>query len=438
MANVPDVSYWQGVISLSTARAWYAAGIRDVYVKIGGGDDGIYHDSKHDQSVMNLRTAGIRTHHYFFNGSDPTAAADSLASWLGGMLQPGERVGWDIESPAWSDGQEAAAIDRLGSHGYGPHGTDHYGSSSTLHNYPSAHAKGLDLWVAEYGSNDGGDHGVSTTGPWASWRLHQYTSNAQLPGYGGRLDMSTDAGGTGSGGGASTSYAWINQTVYPTSSIQQKINADGYSPALAVDNVPGPATEAGIVWYQKKHGLEADGIVGPVTAGAMFGAANPSPAIGGNLTARSTSDVQAKLNAVDGAGLVVDGAYGPLTTAAVEAYQRKVGITVDGVYGSVTDGHLFGSGTPTPLVVDGIAGLLTNEAEQHALGVTADGIRGPVTIKAEQVRTGAGQDGIDGPDTTKHLQTYLNARGFNAGAVDGVRGPNTIKALQSALNAGKF
>jgi peptidoglycan hydrolase-like protein with peptidoglycan-binding domain len=408
-----------------------------VYLKIGGGDDGIYHDSKHDQSTINLRTAGIRVHHYFFNGGDPATAARYCASWLGGMIQPGERFGWDIESPAWSNNQEAVAIDTLASLGYGPHGTDHYGSSSTLHNYPSAAARGLDLWVAEYGSNNGYDHGVSTTGPWGSWRLHQYTSNGTLPGYAGRLDLSVDGGGVSSGTDQS-GWGWINQTVLPLSQIQHAINADGYQPPLVEDNIPGPLTEAGIKWYQAKHGLDADGIVGPITAGAMFGSAQPSVNIGANLTSRDTAAIQQKLNEVIGAGLTVDGLFGPLTTAAVEKYQASVGITVDGLYGSVTDGHLFGGGVATSLVVDGIWGLLTTEAEQHALGVTPDGVRGPQTISAEQRRTGAGVDGIDGPDTRKHLQEYLN-RVIGAGlVVDGIIGPLTVKALQTALNAGKF
>ena len=43
-----------------------------------------------------------------------------------------------------------------------------------------------------------------------------------------------------------------------------------------------------------------------------------------------TSWLQAALNAVDNAGLAVDGHYGPKTRAAVEAFQTKKGLKVTG------------------------------------------------------------------------------------------------------------
>jgi cell wall-associated NlpC family hydrolase len=52
--------------------------------------------------------------------------------------------------------------------------------------------------------------------------------------------------------------------------------------------------------------------------------------------------VQAKL------GVAVDGVYGPITRAAVIAFQRTHGLEVDGVVGPQTLGALgLGSGTPT-------------------------------------------------------------------------------------------
>jgi peptidoglycan hydrolase-like protein with peptidoglycan-binding domain len=44
----------------------------------------------------------------------------------------------------------------------------------------------------------------------------------------------------------------------------------------------------------------------------------------------ATSWLQAALNAVDKAGLAVDGHYGPKTRAAVEAFQTKHGLAVTG------------------------------------------------------------------------------------------------------------
>jgi peptidoglycan hydrolase-like protein with peptidoglycan-binding domain len=208
----------------------------------------------------------------------------------------------------------------------------------------------------------------------------------------------------------------------------------------------GGNVEARAAVYQYLNGQSINGSVdfcrnlqsnfGGSSALAAGGGGSSAPASGGNITSRPTNQVQQAL-ANRGIGLGpsgVDGVYGPATTAAVAEFQKQQGLTIDGVYGPVTDAHLFGVG----LVVDGIYGTATCKAEQGALGVPADGQRGPQTISAEQRLTGAGVDGVDGPDTNRHLQSWLNAHGYNCGAVDGVRGRNTIAAMQRCLNDGKF
>jgi hypothetical protein len=47
------------------------------------------------------------------------------------------------------------------------------------------------------------------------------------------------------------------------------------------------------------------------------------------------------------AAIAQDGEFGPLTLAAVEAFQSRVGITVDGIVGPVTWGHLTSMTPPT-------------------------------------------------------------------------------------------
>jgi peptidoglycan hydrolase-like protein with peptidoglycan-binding domain len=212
-------------------------------------------------------------------------------------------------------------------------------------------------------------------------------------------------------------YAWSAGRVSSNATLYQYLNGQTLNGG-SVDEVRNLAEDFG-AW----GGTLSAGSVGSLT--------------GSNTSGHPTEEVQTQLNKF-GYKLVVDGIYGPATTAAAIAFQKSHGLTPDGIVGPVTWAALAGN-NPAPatphgagLAVDGVWGTLTTEAEQRALGVTADGIRGPATIAAEQRRTGAHVDGIDGPDTRKHLQAHLGV------AQDGVIGPITVRALQERLNAGTF
>lgn len=154
--------------------------------------------------------------------------------------------------------------------------------------------------------------------------------------------------------------------------------------------------------------------------------------LGRNITSTPTATIQKLANAF-GYHLVIDGIYGPNTTAVIQAIQDTHKLVVDGIVGVKTLAVLqHGPGAKGKLVVDGIWGRLTTEAEQRSLKVKVDGIRGYNTIRAEQQRTGAHVDGIDGPDTRKHLQKHVGVK------QDGIIGPITVKALQKKLNAKTF
>lgn len=122
--------------------------------------------------------------------------------------------------------------------------------------------------------------------------------------------------------------------------------------------------------------------------------------------------LQQNLNLLINAGLVVDGLYGPLTTAAVKDFQGIMG-----------------------LVQDGSAGKYTNGAINEILARPVDGVPMPhyeYATRWIQWRVGATIDGFYGNQTANKVRQFQAACNKQHGtnlAVDGIVGPMTWDAM---------
>ena len=191
--------------------------------------------------------------------------------------------------------------------------------------------------------------------------------------------------------------------------LQDLLNTHGAG--LTVDGDFGPSTLAAVKSYQSSHGLSADGIVGPLTKTSLDTTGSVPAAIA--LTSAScpadiaegeddgcVTELQDLLN-THGAGLGVDGDFGPATFTAVENYQSSHGLSVDGIVGPDTKASLDGTGAPTPPPPPGGSTLskIVSYAEDIENGDAEPGWNGGWPGGDIQYVWGGGHEAQPGPST---------------------------------------
>ena len=98
-----DVSQWQGAIDWNAVKA---SGVQFAIIKMGGGDAGLYYDSRATQNYYNAKAAGLAVGGYWFaGGGNPENEADSFIAAMSPLeendvfvldweIPNGDPVGW--------------------------------------------------------------------------------------------------------------------------------------------------------------------------------------------------------------------------------------------------------------------------------------------------------------------------------------------------------
>ncbi|HEX3239731.1 MAG TPA: peptidoglycan-binding protein [Solirubrobacterales bacterium] len=160
---------------------------------------------------------------------------------------------------------------------------------------------------------------------------------------------------------------------------------DGY-----VDGISGPLTRRGVVAFQRRKGLPADGIAGPRTRRALGWRGRPGL---GSRTIKVGDrgwDVAALQFLLQRAGHGpgrADGAFGPLTRAAVIRAQSAAGLGADGLAGPATIRALRGGGNSGP----------TNTPVSNAPVSFLRPVPGPIGDGFGAPRNGYSHEGLDFP-----------------------------------------
>ncbi len=176
------------------------------------------------------------------------------------------------------------------------------------------------------------------------------------------------------------------------------VPSPGVAP-LTVDGIFGPVTKERVEFFQESWGLSIDGIAGPETW-SFFSTFLPGPRpwplvkVGATQATNWRVLPAQHLLRARGATIAADGVFGPLSGAAIKAFQQ----TLRTQYISTTVGQLD---WPELIVTvkQGSAGDAVSAAQSLVGGIAVDGAFGPLTdaaIRAFQTSFAPPVDGIVG------------------------------------------
>lgn len=176
--NAIDVSQYQQNIN------WAAVDVPIAIIKMSGGDQGLYTDSKANQNYYGAKAAGkLIGGYHFAGGGNPVNEADFFVAAMSPLEENDVLVlDWEIEHSD-PNGWCLAFVNRVHERtGVWPL---FYTNGARINQFGFSAVRQLcGTWVAWYGRDPEGDLPIS--GPYV---MHQYTSSGSVPGIAGRVDL---------------------------------------------------------------------------------------------------------------------------------------------------------------------------------------------------------------------------------------------------------
>ena len=277
MIPIVDVSQHQGLIDWTRVKG----SIQSAVIRMGyrGYHSGaIAIDPRYRYNRQQAAKAGIPYSLYFFpcsiNDAEALEEAELIIKECKGMTFPlpifldsevAEAAGRgraDRLDPVTRTHLLKVTIDKCQAAGI-PMGV--YASTYWLNNNLNMSELPYSVWCAQYASR------CRYTGSYMLW---QYTSSGQIPGISGGVDLSephsiikqTPASTVNPYGKPSTTIR-LGQKGYAVKWLQWELVHKGYQ--IMVDGIFGHATLSAVKTFQSSAGLQADGIVGKLTRGAL-------------------------------------------------------------------------------------------------------------------------------------------------------------------------
>ncbi len=242
------------------------------------------------------------------------------------------------------------------------------------------------------------------------------------------------------GGSASVPVTPSTPDSYPT----LRVGASGSDVALAqkvigtpADGAFGPATETALRTWQRSNSVTVSGVLDAATWARMvsLGKVPPRGTASGlaqyeKTTIRLGSSGAAVTALQKELKVTADGAFGPLTEAAVRSFQKSKGLKVDGVVSANVWRALAGlsytkTGTTTTTPSTG------TPFAPYKSTVLATGARGTAVKAVQRALGGLAVDGVYGPATAQAVKAFQTREKLRAtGIVDG----KTWDALERKQN----